>query len=133
MAADQVFHNATHMALGLLTHAAQVLHQHHKLIASKAGHHIAAAHTGDQALAHLAQQAVSLLVSQGIVQILEIVQIDEQQRRKTGSQLACADRPLQPIHQHAAIGQASEYIKELKPLDFLARLAAFGQITANAE
>ncbi|MNS72154.1 hypothetical protein D3C72_1055550 [compost metagenome] len=131
--ADQVFHHATHMVLGLLAHTAQVLHQHHKLVTAKARHHVTAANTGDQALAYFAQQAIPLLVAQRVIQILEIIQIDEQQRRIAGAQLAGADRPFQPIHQHAPVGQAREHVKELKPLDFLARMAALGQVAANAQ
>ena len=54
----------------------QVFQHHNEFISAQTSHRIAVTHTGDQALGNLLQQNVSNIVAEGIVERLEIVQID---------------------------------------------------------
>jgi hypothetical protein len=59
---------------------AELFQHHHELVAPQAGHGVHVAHAFVQALGHLLQQQVALVVAQGVVQGLEVVEVDEQQR-----------------------------------------------------
>ena len=57
----------------------QVFEHHHKLIPPLAGHRVVFMHAGAQAMRHLQQQRVATVVSLGLVQGFEVVQVQQQQ------------------------------------------------------
>ena len=81
---------------------AQVFQHHHKLVPAQTCYGVAFAHTGLQTLRNLLQQHVAHIMAESVVESLEIVQIDEQQRTfssvaRTGSQCL-----FEPVQQEAA-------------------------------
>ena len=60
--------------------AAEVFKHHNKLVATKTGHGIDFAHAGHQPRCHLGQQLIAHVMAQGVVQVLEVIQVNEQQR-----------------------------------------------------
>ena len=58
---------------------AKILQDDHELIAAQARHRIAFANTVSEALCNFPQEQIALVVAQGVVQYLEVVQIDKEQ------------------------------------------------------
>ena len=85
-------------------------HQHQELIAPPARHHVGAALGVAQALGHGHQQLVARRVPQGVVHVLEVVQIDEEQRHLLPLCLGLGHRPGKALHEVRAIGQAGERV-----------------------
>ena len=69
---------------------------------------VAVAHAGTQAAAHLHQQFVTGTVAQGVVDGLEAVQVDQQQRKLMLHAARLLQRLLCSPDQLAAVGQAGE-------------------------
>ena len=88
----------------------EVVHQDDELVAAPARHRVARPHRGLQALRDHAQHLVADVVAEAVVDALEAVEVDEQQRH----QAAAADRPgeclLQAVEQQGAVGQAGEEV-----------------------
>ncbi|MNZ54499.1 hypothetical protein D3C78_724000 [compost metagenome] len=97
----------------------EVAEQHHELVAGQAGHGIAVAHPGEQARGHLLEQAVALVMADGVVDRLEVIQIDEQQRPQAPLPLAGALRLFQTPHEQAPVGQAGQGVEERQAPDLL--------------
>ena len=77
--------------------AAEVFKHHDKLIAPKTGHGIGLAHAGHQPRGHLGQQLIAHVVAQGVVQVLEVIQVNEQQRALGLGALPRNDGTLQAV------------------------------------
>src|SRR5690606_5353630 len=54
--------------------------QHHELIAAEAGRHVAAPDTAEKTLPEFAQDPISSIVTEAVVDELEVVEIDEEER-----------------------------------------------------
>ena len=81
-------------------------HQDGELVAADAGHEVGAGHGGLQARADLAQQPVAGLVAERVVELLEVVEVDQQQR-ELGLDGAGGGRRLVEVgEQLAAVGEA---------------------------
>ena len=63
-----------------LLHVAHRAHQHGELVAAQAGDDVALAQARAEALGDLLQQHVAGLVPEGVVDVLEAVEVDEQRR-----------------------------------------------------
>ena len=97
---------------------AQVFQHHHEFIAAQASNGVAFAHTRFKTLRNLLQQQIADVMAEGVVEGLEIVQIDKQQRTfstatRTGSQCLLQVDPEEP-----PVGQAGQRIIERQMLDF---------------
>ena len=116
---------------GLVHIATQLLQDHHKLVAAQACHGVAAPHAAHQPVGDLLQQQVAAVMAPGVVEVLEVVEVDEQQR--AGLAMACAyhQGPLQPIHQQAAVGQAGQVVLEGQAVDLLLRPLVAGDVAAD--
>ena len=68
---------------------AQVLQQHYKLISAQSRHRVGFADAGQNPPRHLLQQQIANVMAERVVQRLEVIEIDEQQRS-----LAIASRTL---------------------------------------
>ena len=106
---------------------AQAFEHDHELVAAQARHGIHAAHAGVQALRHLLQQQVALVVPQGVVEGLEVVQVNEQQRPALVLAYGVAKGMLHAVQQQHAVGQAGEGVVERQALD----LAVLGLALAD--
>ena len=108
----------------LVRAGAELFQHHHKFIAAQARHGVHRAHAGVQPLRHLLQQQVALVVAQGVVQRLEVVQVDEQQCPALLAPLGCGQGLVHAVHQQHAVGQAGQCVVEGQALDLaLAGLA----------
>ncbi len=83
--------------------------QHHELVAAEAGGKAVGSHHGVHAPADLGEQQVAEMVAQRVVDVLEAVEIDEEQREAVPR----SDVPellAEHAHQHGAVGEAAERI-----------------------
>lgn len=104
---------------GVEVGAAQILQHDHEFVAADTGHRIAVAHAIGQAPGNLPQEQVALVVAQGVVEDLEVVEIDEQQRHGAAAAHCICQGMLQPVEQHAPVGKSGQLVVIGKPLDFL--------------
>ena len=117
---------AVEKPLGHLAHGVVVLHlvQHHsKLVAAQArhidtrlavdivGHHVTVAHAAGQPLRHFLQQEVTGAVTQGVVDALEIVQVEEHQGERFVIAPRQAQQQVQLLGEQAAIGQGGQAVE----------------------
>ena len=103
----------------------QFFQHDHELVATEAGHGIDTAHTLLQTLGHLLEQQIAHVVAEGVVEYLEIVEVDKQQAPVLA--VAVARRQGQPeaVQKHPPVRQACERIKKSEALDF--RLCGFSR------
>ena len=94
----------------------QVFQHHHELVAAQTRHGVAFAHTRLQALRNLLQQQIADVMAKRVVEGLEVVQIDEQQRAFSAAAPTGSQCLLQPVQQKPAVGQAGERIIEARCL-----------------
>ena len=67
----------------------------------------------------MGQQAVPNFVPQGVVDVLEVVQVQKQHRQRCVAALRLCNRLLTALGQQRAIGQASERVVMGQPIDVL--------------
>ena len=105
---------------------------HDKFVAPKPRHRIALANAGGQPVGHLFQQLVAHVMPQGVVQVLEVVQINEQQRA-TGLAASASYQGLgQTVQQQAPVWQTGQRVIKRQPHDLVLVLFLGGHIPANA-
>jgi hypothetical protein len=85
-----------------------------------------------QALRHLEQQLVAHRVAHGVVEQLEIVQVDEQQRPEFAAVGAVGQRLGQLLGQVTPVGQAGERVEIGQFVDALVGQLAFGEVRVQA-
>ena len=102
---EDLFADGLGLGRGVLSLVAQACQHHHEFVAAQPGHGIARAHAGGQALGDLLQQQVADVVAQGVVERLEIVQIDEQQRAVAAAARTGGHRLLQAVEQQRRLGR----------------------------
>ena len=112
---------------------AQAFQHHHEFIATQATHDILLAHVGDQALGHLDQQPVADIVALRVVQGLELIQVQDQQRAELAAAMAGAQGLAQPIHQQAPVGQPGERVEIGQVADLLLHPLALGDVAHQAQ
>ena len=97
-----------HGVLGMV----QSLAQHHELVATEAGHRVAGAHDRTDPVGDGDQDLVAQLVTHRVVDRLEVVQVDEQQRDRVPAAEAAqsVQRTLDPLEQQRPVGQAGERV-----------------------
>ena len=104
--------------------AAQVLQHDDELIAAQPGHGVVPTHAVPEDGRHLLEQAIALGMAHGVVDRLEVVEIDEQQGALAAVTRARLERELEPLHQQAAVGQTGQRVEVGEPSDLgLGRLA----------
>ena len=89
---------------GVVAHA----RQHEELVAAEAADGVFRAHRGLQGSCHAGEQAVAFTVSERVVDRLEAVEIDEEQRHRLG--LRACQRKLQAIHHRAPAQRAGHRV-----------------------
>ena len=100
------------LACGIGGHGTQLFQHHHKLIPPQPGHGVHIAHAFLQAAGHLLEQQVPHVVAQGVVQDLEVVQVNKQQGTVVTMARTASHGMLQAVDQHAPVRQAGQRIKE---------------------
>ena len=81
-----------------------------------------------QPVRHFNQQQVADIVSLGVVECLEIIEIDEQQRTLTFIANTARQRVLQPIHQQPPVRQPGERVVKGQIANLLFRFLALRNI-----
>ncbi|MDT4836609.1 hypothetical protein FQZ97_703160 [compost metagenome] len=110
----------------------QPFEHEHEFVAAEAGQGVLLAHMAAQALGHLLQQLVAHIVAEGVVEILEVVQIDEQQGAVQLVASALRQGMLQAVEQQAAVGQAGEQVVEGQAVDLREVLLVLADVGGDA-
>ena len=84
--------------------------QDHELVAAETRHHVLVAHAVADAAAGLLQRRVAARQARRVVDMLELVEVDEQQREAAGFAQRAADFLGQPVLQIAPVGQGRDFI-----------------------
>ena len=91
----------------LVPHA---LAEHRELVAAEAGDHVLRAQHGAQARADRAQQLVAGVVAERVVEHLQVVDVEEEQREAAALRVGARDRVAEALEQQGAVGQAGERV-----------------------
>ena len=83
---------------------------HREFVAAEAGHQVAAAQRVRQPQGHVADQLVADRVSERVVDVLEVVEVDIEHRGRRRAGLHLVDHRFQPLAEEDAVGQAAERI-----------------------
>ena len=81
----------------------------------------------------LDQQLVAHVVAAGLVEDLEVVEIDEQKRPFSPATAAARQRLLQTVQEQATVGQLGQRIVVGEVLDLLFRRLALGDVDQRAD
>ncbi|MCY1330982.1 hypothetical protein D9M69_166320 [compost metagenome] len=98
---------------------AEPFQQHHELVTAQARHGVALANAGAEALGHLLQQQVATVMAQGVVEGLEVVEIDQDHRVRVRVAHAAGQHMLQAVEHEATVGQACQLVVEGQAIDLL--------------
>ena len=90
---------------GELARIGAILDQHDELVAAEPRHGVALAQVMAQPPRDVLQQAVARLVAEAVVDVLEAVEVDEEERELLAAPLRERERALQRVHEHRAVGQ----------------------------
>ena len=85
------------------------LDEHRELVAAEAGHRVAGADRVAQPVGDLDQQLVAGGVAEAVVDLLEAVEVQEQDRHVVGA-AAAVQRLLEPLPEQRAVGQLGEAV-----------------------
>ena len=83
-----------------------------ELVAAQAGERLVRRQRPGQAPGDGAQQVVALVVAERVVDVLEAVEVDEDDRERAAVAVARRERLLEPVAQQGAVGQAGERVVE---------------------
>ena len=97
--------------------ALDVLGEDHELVAAEARDRVAVAHQLGQPLGDGDQQPVADVVSEVVVDRLELVEVDEQHRHDAVAAVQARERLARAVHQQQAVGQARERIVQRLALE----------------
>ena len=108
--------DTAHLRLQLIGHMGCLLRigerQHdHELIPALPRHRVFIAHHRLQAMRNLDQQPVPYLVTERVVHILEVIQVQVQQRELMAAALRQCKGLAEPGREHRAVGQARQRIE----------------------
>ena len=119
--------------------AAQAAHRLERAVRARAHrleralHHLlAVAHAGTQALRHFHQQLVAGGMAERVVDDLEAVQVDQQERAGVAQPPRMLDRALHAPHQLAPVGQPGQRIEVGQVADAVFGDAAVGHVLHDA-
>lgn len=111
----------------------EVFQQHHELVAAQPRHGVGFAHGVLQPLRDQRQQLVAGVVAAGVVELLEVVEVDEQQRAAQALALAGLQRMLQPVQQQPAVRQVGQGVVVGEADDGLLGALALGDVLHHAD
>ena len=131
-AGQEFFGNDFSLAGGVGQLGVQGFEHDHEFVTAKTCHGVGLAQAAEQPGGHLGQKLVAHVVAQGVVQVLEVVQVDEQQGAELQRACAGSHRALQPIEQHAPVGQARERVVKRQALDLSLGAFALGDVHGEA-
>ena len=120
----------------LLGHAQRLveraaLEQHAELVAAEARERVAPADLGLQQRADLAEQRVAGAVAAGVVDDLELVEVEVAQRVGRLARLGAAQRPLEPLLELAAVDEAGQHVVARVVGELAVQLAALADVVEH--
>jgi hypothetical protein len=86
--------------------------QDRELVAAETGHGVLGPVTVSQRLGHRDQELVTGGVAEPVVDVIEVVQVDEQQRHGGGLAEAAGQGMLDPVGEQSAVGQPGQAVVE---------------------
>ena len=92
-------------------HAA-LLDEHGELVAAEPRRGVARADAGEQPPRQLDQQLVAGGVAEGVVDVLEVVEVDEEHRDPLARSPRACERVLEPLGEQHAVGEVGERVVE---------------------
>ena len=106
---------------------------HHELVAAQAAYAVLLPHARRQALRHFDQQAVADVVPLGVVERLEVIQVEDQQRAVDAAAVAGRQRVSQAVHQQAPVRQPGQGV-EIREIPYLLlHLLALGDVADQVQ
>ena len=99
--------------------AAQPLLDQRELVATQPGPGVRGARHGGEPARHLAQERVADRVAQGVVDLLEVVEVEQHHRHGIAAAPGARQRSGQPIVEQHAVGQAGQGIMQCQVADLL--------------
>ena len=123
---------------GLGPAGAGQIHEQDEFVTAQAGHRVGLAHTAAQPLGHVDQHAVAEGMAQCVVDVLEAVEVQEQQRKLPVlslrlrslimTSLGLSQARLEALGQQAPVGQAGERVGGGQRFDAFARGDLLGDV-----
>ncbi len=120
-------------SLRLLRVAAQAVDEQRKLIARQAPQHRLAAQHPRQPLGQRLEHAVARGVAEGVVDFLEMVHVDVQQRHALADAARPRDRLLQQVLELHAVGDLGERVVARQVADAALGALAFGDVARHVD
>ncbi len=104
-----------------------------EFIAAQTRYRVLFAHHQVQASGQRDQQFVADAVAQRVVDVLEVIEIEENQRQRLMAALRAAERVADAVLEQAAVRQPGERIEMREPLDMLLRCLVLGDVAEDAD
>ena len=123
----QRFQNLAGHRAGLVL-GAQPFCQHREFIAAEARDHVDFPDTGDQPFRHYAQYLVARVVAQTVVDVLETVEVEKQDRQHLATALGALQRLVQHLPELATVRQFGQFVVVGEETGALFLLLAFGDV-----
>ncbi len=117
---------------GFFGHLAEIFQHDHEFVTAQACHRIFFAHAGLDAPRHLAQKQVAHRVAAGIVEHLEVVEIQKQHGAVAVAAAAAGHGLAEAVEQQATVGQAGERVVIGQSMDLRRRLLVLGDLGERA-
>lgn len=125
-----VANNLPTAALNIL-HGAEFGHHDNKLVSTHASHGVALAHGGEQALPYSGEENVAVGVAERIINLLEVVDVKEENRRLLTVVLRVEDRMTQTLVEEHAVGEASQVVVMCEIVDVIGAAAVLRDVAAG--
>src|SRR6266508_3653776 len=113
--------------------AAGVLDQDDELVAAEPGDGVAGPYVGAQPLGDQGEQLVADLVSEGVVDGLERVQVQQQHGQQAAVAVQAGQGVLQPVVEQRPVGQVGEWVVQGLVVQLLGQALAFGDVGGHAD
>ena len=89
----------------------QIFEHDHELVAAEARHQIARAQALFEPFGHQAQQPIACSMTQGIVDLLEAIDVDEQQRQRRSGAARLLNCVIERLVEHDAVREARQLVE----------------------
>ena len=107
--------------------------QDRELIPAQPGHRVALADAAHEPAGHDPDQRVAGRMAEGVVHLLELVEVDQKHGRMAGVTLGQGQRPAEPVAKEKPVGQAGQRVMVREPADLLLGLDLLGAVLDQAE
>jgi hypothetical protein len=106
----------------------EVIDQHHELVPAQPRDQIGGAHAARQSLANPLQHLVAGVVAEGVVDVLEPVEVDEDDRQMAVVPLGPHHGPPEVVGEEVAVGQCGEFVVVGQPPDLVLGAMPVGDV-----